>query len=440
MRLRPQRSDADDGAGVRRIMNIRGFDPGGRAYIRAIVVAQMLAQLGAFALPALLPGYIERWSLSATEAGWLVGIFFAAYVVMVPVLVALTDRVPARRVYLLGTGLTTVSHIGFALLADDFWTGFMLRVLAGIGWAGTYMPGLKAIADPLDGVAQSRAVSWHAAGVGISGAASFAIAGLVGNWFGANAAFLLGGGAAFAAFVVAALILPGTLAKRADNAPSRRLLDFRPVLRNRAAMGWILGYTVHTWELAALRAWGVTFLTVAIARQGAPGWLPDPTILFTLAGLAGIAVSVTGNETAQRWGRSRVVTVAMIAAAALSLLTGWTVGLSALLAAMLVVLWNAAIYFDSSALTAGTVQAADKELRGATMGLHSMCGYAGGFVGPLGVGLALDLVDGVAGWSLAFGHLAVVTLTGLFVLRRLGRPASQPRPDLGSSSQPLRPI
>jgi len=47
------------------------------------------------------------------------------------------------------------------------------------------MPGLKAIADPLEGTSQSRAVTWHAAGVGISGAASFAIAGLVGNWAGA---------------------------------------------------------------------------------------------------------------------------------------------------------------------------------------------------------------------------------------------------------------
>jgi len=41
-----------------------------------------------------------------TEAGWRVGIFFAAYVAMVPLLVALTDRVPVRRVYMLGTGLT----------------------------------------------------------------------------------------------------------------------------------------------------------------------------------------------------------------------------------------------------------------------------------------------------------------------------------------------
>ena len=338
----------------------------------------MLAQLGAFALPALLPGYIERWSLSATEAGWLVGIFFAAYVVMVPVLVALTDRMPARRVYMLGTGLTALSHLGFALIADGFWSAFFLRVLAGIGWAGTYMPGLKAITDPLEGTAQSRAVSWHAAGVGISGAASFAIAGLIDYVAGPTAAFLAGSIAAFLAFLIAALVMPPAVPKSDAKPAPRRLLDFRPVLRNRAVMAWIAGYTVHTWELAALRAWGVTFLATVIAHNGAPAWLPGPTILFTMAGLVGIAVSITGNETAQRWGRLRVVTTAMSAAAVLSIITGWSAGFAAPIAALLVLIWNGAIYFDSSALTAGTVQAADKELKGATMGLHSMCGYAGG--------------------------------------------------------------
>jgi hypothetical protein len=86
---------------------------------------------------------------------------------------------------------------------------------------------------------------------------------------------------------------------------------------------------------------------------------------------------------------------------------------------------------DSSALTAGTVQAANTHLRGATMGLHSMAGYAGGFLGPLGVGLALDLAgsDVVLGWGLAFGHLAVVTLIGLVVLRRLGQASSAAEQD-----------
>src|SRR3954464_5906830 len=98
---------------------------------------------------------------------------------MVPVLVALTDRMPARRVYMLGTGLTALSHLGFALIADGFWSAFFLRVLAGIGWPGTYGPGRKAITDPREGTAQSRAGSWHAAGVGISGPAPFAIPGLI---------------------------------------------------------------------------------------------------------------------------------------------------------------------------------------------------------------------------------------------------------------------
>ena len=240
--------------------------PGSQVYTRAIVAAQMLAQIGAFALPALLPGYIARWDLSKTEAGWLVGIFFAAYVVMVPILVALTDRIPARRVYMFGTGLTALAHLGFALVADGFWSGLVLRILAGIGWAGTYMPGLKAIADPLEGVAQSRAVSWHAAGVGISGAASFAIAGVIDRIAGPEAAFLLGAATAFAAVLVAAMVMPARLPRQVPAAAQQRnLLDFRPVFRNRAAMGWIVGYTVHTWELAALRAWGVTFHVAVIA-------------------------------------------------------------------------------------------------------------------------------------------------------------------------------
>ncbi len=396
--------------------SIAMFQPGSSLYIRSIVLAQMLAQIGAFALPALLPTYMTEWHLSATEAGWLIGVFFAAYVVAVPLLLALTDRVPVKRIYLLGTGLTAISHLGFAVIADGFSDGLILRALAGIGWAGTYMTGLKALADHLDTAAQSRAVSWHAAGVGISGAGSFAIAGGMAALAGPRAAFVLAAVTAASAFTLAAIIMPSRPA--ADKPASGALLDYRPVFRNQAAMAWIAGYTVHTWEMAVVRGWAVVFFTTVIAWHGSPWWLPDPTMLFTVAGLAGVLVSVTGNETAQRWGRRRVVVLAMTLAAALSLVAGWTAAISTPLAVLVLVLWNAAIYLDSSALTAGTVQAADPKLRGATMGLHSMCGYAGGFVGPPIAGVALDLVgpDSVAGWGLAFGHLAVVTLTGFGIL------------------------
>ena len=174
--------------------------------------------------------------------------------------------------------------------------------------------------------------------------------------------------------------------------------------------------------MAVLRAWAVAFLTASFAIHAPPAWLPGPTVLFTLAGLVGIASSLVGNRLAESLGRDRIVAIAMLSGAALSLVAGFGFGAPPWVVLLFVVLWNAAIYLDSSALTAGTVQAADPALRGATMGLHSMCGYAGGFAGPLVVGIALDIASQEWGWVLAFGHVAPVTLAGLWLLRRLTVP------------------
>src|SRR5690349_9127221 len=119
---------------------------------------------------------MTRWSLSNSSAGWITSAFYATYMVSVPVLVTLTDRVDAKRVYLFGVGCTLLAHLAFGLLADGFWSALALRGLAGIGWAGTYMTGLKLVADQVDAKMMSRAAAGHAASIGISGALSFACA------------------------------------------------------------------------------------------------------------------------------------------------------------------------------------------------------------------------------------------------------------------------
>jgi hypothetical protein len=65
-------------------------------------------------------------------------------------------------------------------------------------------------------------------------------------------------------------------------------------------------------------------------------------------------------------------------AAVLSLLTGWSATAPAVVAAALVVLWNTAIYFDSSALTAGTVQPEPERVGRAAV----VEGPPGGHAGP----------------------------------------------------------
>ena len=142
-----------------------------RRLVAVVCAAQILAQIGAYAWPALIPGRIAAWGIDNTEAGWITGLFYLAYTVAVPVLVTLTDRVDPKRVYLFGVAVTVLGHLCFATLADGFWTAAFARVLAGIGWAGTYMTGLKLLADRVDGKLMSRAVAGHALSIGVAGAA-----------------------------------------------------------------------------------------------------------------------------------------------------------------------------------------------------------------------------------------------------------------------------
>jgi len=87
-------------------------------------------------LAAVLPELITEWSLTSTEAGWLGGIYFAGYVAAVPVLTTLTDRIDPKRIYLLSAIVAGLASIGFAVFAEDFWTGLILRFLAGAGLGG----------------------------------------------------------------------------------------------------------------------------------------------------------------------------------------------------------------------------------------------------------------------------------------------------------------
>jgi hypothetical protein len=67
--------------------------------IAMLCAAQVLVQIGAFFWPALLPEMIARWSLTNSEAGWITAAFYGAYMLAVPILVTLTDRIDAKRVY-----------------------------------------------------------------------------------------------------------------------------------------------------------------------------------------------------------------------------------------------------------------------------------------------------------------------------------------------------
>ena len=132
-------------------------------------------------------------SLSHAQAGWISGIFFAGYTAVVPFLVSLTDRVDPRRVYLASTAITVVSTLAFALIADGFWTALVCRALGGVGLAGTYMPGLKALTDRAADDQRARISGIYTATYSAAASVSFVFIGVFDDLFGWRWAFVIMG-------------------------------------------------------------------------------------------------------------------------------------------------------------------------------------------------------------------------------------------------------
>ena len=391
----------------------------GRSPARLVAVvcaAQVLVQIGAFFWPALLPGMMRLWDLSNSEAGWITASFYGAYMISVPVLVTLTDRVDPKRVYLFGVASTVAGHLLFGLLAEGFWSALALRALTGMGWAGTYMTGLKLLADRVDAKMMSRATAGHAASIGISGALSFATGDLIASVAGWHAAFVAAAASAAVAWVLVAAIVPAQGKRTSPAQDGQGLYDFRPVFRNSSAMAYAIAYSIHTLEMSALRGWGVAFLGYVAATTGAAAaTFLSPAIIATGLGLIGTVASVAGNEVAIRFGRKRLIVVAMAASIFIGATIGFLGSMSYALAAVLLTIYGIVIWLDSSSLTAGTAGTAEPSRRGATLAVHSMLGYAGGFVGPLLVGWVLDLSGGMSqlGWGLSFFSVAMLMALAL---------------------------
>jgi MFS family permease len=173
----------------------------------------------------------------------------------------------------------------------------------------------------------------------------------------------------------------------------------------------------------------VVFLGFCVAGQGGdatPGW--GILTIGALVGLLGVPAGLCGNELALRFGLRAAATGVFLVSALVNALFGFAAMLPYGAVVALAIAAGFAVQGNFSNLTSGVLAIAEPRLRGATMGVYSCIGFAGGFVGTLLSGLSLDWFGGtgrLAAWMVAFGICAVACLVGgvttICLPRDLGR-------------------
>src|SRR5437762_6599463 len=95
--------------------------------------AHVTSMAGFSTYATLLPRLQDEWSLNNSQAGFISGAFFAGYMAAVPLLVSVTDRVDARRVYLVGRVVAAAALAGMGEFANGLVLDSLLQPDAGAG-------------------------------------------------------------------------------------------------------------------------------------------------------------------------------------------------------------------------------------------------------------------------------------------------------------------
>lgn len=376
-----------------------------------------LAPMATFA--AAVPEITEAWGLTASEAGWIGGIYFGGYAVCVPILASATDKIDARWMFIGCSLLGALASLAFAGIADGFWMALVLRFLSGAALAGVHMPGLKLLVDRVAGRTGARGTAIYISSYALGSAGSFFLAGFVDTAFGWRGSFTASGIAPLLAIAALALL------PRASKPPPARAgaLDFRPVLRDRALMAYVLAFAGNIWEVSAVRTWFVAYLAWTLSLPGNDLVLPALAVISGLASLAGFPVSIAVAELALRYGR-RVITATCLISVLVCLALAATAGGPSLLVMPLLVLVQITSIADAAALSSGAVAAADPARRGTALAAYAFIGYTAAFAGPVAVGLAIDSFGGAGramGWAAGFATMALGSTAAATAMRSAHR-------------------
>lgn len=403
------------------------LEPDNTRWLIHICCCQLLIMLVFINYSAILPVLRQEWGMSNTRAGMIFSVYQLGYIASGVLLSTLTDRFNTKRIFVAAALWSATANLLFALYAKDFTSGLILRALTGIGMGGTYMPGLKLVAERFPPVKRGRAIGIYVGSLVMGASLSLAITGWLTGLYGWRVAFMLcSGGVAAGAFLSLPLFR--------GYQPQPRTPDTagfgREVAGNRPALLMILAYGAHMWEMYGMRSWLAPFFTTALVGWGvetgrATGFAS--TIAAVMVGIGAFSTAITGTLS-DRFGRTATITMVMLASALVSFSFGWLISTNLWLTLCVGILYGYLIVADSPVFSTGLTELVAPGYLGAAMGLQSLIGYSLGMISPTVFGWALDTcrgwepLPGIPGeWGIAFATLGAGALAGPFFMWLLRR-------------------
>ncbi|WP_188134298.1 MFS transporter [Rhizobium sp. RU35A] len=365
-----------------------------------------------FSATAVAPELIRDLALGSAAGAWLTNGVQLGFVTgaLAASLFNLPDIVRMNRLTALSAGVAGLANAAL-LLEPGFAGAVACRVFTGFALAGVYPPAMK------------LAATWFERGRGL--ALGFVIGALTA---GSSLPHLFRGLtsgldwrvvvslASLSALAGAALFL---MVVREGPFPfSRAVFDPRQigaVLRNRSLMLVNIGYLGHMWELYALWAWLLAYLTASPVAFGGAAAGSLATFAALMAGVLGC---IAGGLLSDRFGRALTTAGMMIVSGTSALLVGFVFDGPLVLLMAVVLVWGASVIGDSAQFSAAATELSERHLVGTALSLQMGLGFA---LTTVSIWLMPQLAGLMGSWRWCFLFLAPGPFLGAAAMLHLRR-------------------
>ena len=380
----------------------------------------------AIVIPPIIPLLVADFGISYGQAGFLLTIFFAMYVLFQLPMGVVADQIGKRRL-LLGGLFGMAIGIGLASTASTYETLIIAQAITGISGASFHPTGMAIISDVESGKTEGKAMGVFGFGGALGTLSAPLLVGGLGAVFGWRVALA---GAAALGFVVTLAIVPQFRNNDEDDSDDEtrpdggRSATIRAVLRSLRvrptvpkSRGLVLLFLVTLFLSMQHRA--IQTFTTAYVGGEAGGSVSVGNLAFFTLLLGGSVASLWAGDLADRIDRGLLGAGAALATAALVaatlVLTGLLGGLPVLVLIAVLAVWfaliGAGMYASYPVKNALISQQSDAAYSGSLFGIMQTASAIGSASGPAVFGVLSDRWGVAAAFpAIAFVSLVLATL------------------------------
>ncbi len=400
----------------------------GWSFLLMLCLAEIATMLLFSSYAAVLPIIQKEWQLTNAQSGWIYGSYQIGYLLAVVVLITLTDFINPRYIYSASAVFAGLSGLLFSLTAEGVLSATILRTMAGIGLAGTYMPGLKIIAEYYSREKRGGAVGLYVGSFTLGVSLSLYFTGKLTALYYWRTAFFLASLGPLIGGILGYVILKGKFKDSSHSrASNKEDFSYKRVATNKPVMIMILAYMGHCWELFGLRGWIVAFLTECLLSKDKllTNAAETASFMASIILLAGTPGNMISGFVSDRIGRMKAIVISMLISSALSFTLGWTAGAPFYLVIFIALVYGFFVTADSSPLSTAITEFANPAFRGSTMAVQSFLGFLAASISPVIMGWLMDLTNdsfGILKWGWGFSILGLGALIGPLGIYYLNTP------------------